>query len=95
MNAYIYQAALLCEECALKTGRVFARPDESEDSDCFPVGPLPNGGGEADCPEHCDHCGVFLENPLTTDGYECVRFHVASNTNPTSVALSVWAPFYL
>jgi len=28
-------------------------------------GPYPDGGGEADAPQHCGGCGVFLENPLT------------------------------
>lgn len=42
------------------------------DSDKFPKGPYENGGGEADSPQHCDQCCVFLENPLTYDGYNYV-----------------------
>ena len=43
--------------------------DESDyDSDDLPKGPYPDGGGEADTPQHCDECGCFLENPLITDG---------------------------
>ncbi|KKL11925.1 hypothetical protein LCGC14_2540860, partial [marine sediment metagenome] len=34
--------------------------------------PYLDGGGEADTPQHCDHCSVFLENPLTGDGYAYV-----------------------
>jgi hypothetical protein len=48
--------------------------DENDyDSDDLPKGPYPNGGGEADTPQHCDGRGLFLENPLTADGYRCVN----------------------
>jgi len=51
-----------------------AREHESEyDSDEYPKGPYPHGGGEADTPQHCDACHVFLENPLTEDGVRYVR----------------------
>src|SRR5215467_8720050 len=36
-------------------------------------GPYPDDGREADTPQHCDTCGVFLENPLTTEGYRYVN----------------------
>ena len=90
MNAYVYQAALLCEECALlvREALVEEYPEyaeyptgnshfDGEDSDNFPVGPFPEGGGEADCPQHCDNCGKFLENPLTSDGVEYIMSAVA------------------
>jgi hypothetical protein len=72
MNTYIFQGDLLCEDCA-KAEMDFLRslgkePPAIDDSDEWPVGPFPNGGGEADCPMYCGGCGVFLENPLTTDG---------------------------
>jgi hypothetical protein len=74
MDAYIFQAALLCSDCA---NAVFAtntaNPDDRENSDHWPQGPYADGGGEADTPQHCDHCGVFLENSLTPDGGEYVR----------------------
>lgn len=84
MNVYIFQAALLCEACAQLTKETIARktlfkvpadPDDesSYDSDDYPKGPYANGGGEADCPQHCDHCGVFLENVLTDDGVLYVK----------------------
>lgn len=87
MDVFVFQAALLCASCgeAVKTkldrvavehGNVsFAYRD---DSDKYPQGPFPNGGGEADCPQHCDHCKVFLENPLTGDGYAYVKERVAA-----------------
>lgn len=47
--------------------------ESSYDSDEWPKGPYPDGGGEADTPQHCAGCHEFLENPLTSDGYEYVR----------------------
>jgi len=78
MQAYIYQAALLCEECAHDVKQHLQKAYDHEwKSDVYPQGPYANGGGEADCPQHCDHCGVFLENPLTSDGMEYVKARVA------------------
>lgn len=74
-DVYVYRAALLCERCGrdaidelLSDG---VEPDE--DSDSWPQGPYPDGGWEADCPQHCDHCNEFLRNPLTGDGHDYVR----------------------
>jgi len=51
----------------------FDPENESEyDSGDYPKGPIDSGGGEADSPQHCGHCGVFLDNPLTGDGDEYV-----------------------
>lgn len=70
MKVYVFQAALLCNDCGVAAANGL---EYNEDSDHFPNGPWPDGGGEADCPQHCDHCGVFLENPLTPDGDTYVR----------------------
>lgn len=82
MNVYIFQAALLCEDCA-KTkqtalDRIAAEHGNvnhhyRDDSDKYPQGPFGDGGGEADTPQHCDHCGTFLHNPLTGDGLIYVK----------------------
>lgn len=85
MNAYIFQAALYCEECGegimverlagMLAGRLpippgFDLADETTyDSDDFPKGPFPAGGGESDFPQCCDACGEPLDNPLPLDGY--------------------------
>ena len=86
MNVYVYQAALLCEDCGKATreqlteGQRRAGPpwpgwwldpndEQSYDSDDYPKGPYDDGGGESDTPDHCDQCRVFLENPLTAEGY--------------------------
>ncbi len=58
----------------LAKARGIDRSDESSfDSDAFPKGPYPDGGGEADTPKHCAVTGEALENPLTADGYAYVR----------------------
>lgn len=88
MNAYVYQAALLCEECGLAATKkrcADPRPLVIGDSDDFPQGPHLDGGGEADSPGHCDHCGVFLKNPLTTDGEEYVREELCECNEPTHI----------
>jgi len=64
MDVYVLKGAFLCEECAMPIRAATA----SDDCDEYPVGPYPEGGGEADYPRHCAHCGLFLENPLTKDG---------------------------
>lgn len=107
MDAYIFQAALYCATCAgdiklhlIMEGKAPADPhDESSyDSDDYPKGPYSNGGGEADSPQHCDTCGKFLENPLTSDGIDYVRAAVQEARRSLhvrhSVALDEWAPFY-
>lgn len=82
MDVYMFQADLHCESCgeeikaeidAAGNGPADSADEHSFDSDDYPKGPYPNGGGEADCPWHCGTCGVFLENPLTPDGYEYLR----------------------
>lgn len=110
MDAYIYQAALYCDACGEWIRKELARsgraPDPNNeytyDSDDYPKGPFDNGGGEADCPQHCDACGTFLENPLTQEGYEHVRDAIEEDLEllvkdkhaEPSVALLEWAPFY-
>ena len=90
--AYVYQAALYCDDCGElirdeleHQGKAPADPDDehSYDSDDYPKGPYPDGGGESDGVWHCDahedcenaielpsgrKIGAWLENPLTPDG---------------------------
>lgn len=111
MNCYIYQGGLYCEDCGqdirkrLKQGLdsyVDVANESSYDSDDYPKGPLPNGGGESDIPQHCDSgddclngiilqdgrkVGCFLENPLTADGYHFL------NSCDSEVA-DIWKEFY-
>lgn len=101
MDAYVFQAALLCGSCGTKTKDSFS-PElqlqiDTTNSDTFPQGPFTNVGGEADTPQHCDHCGVFLENPLTRDGINYVRAALRDHADAGRGAadvLQVWATFY-
>lgn len=95
MKVYLFRAALWCEACGDKYRAENVKPphveesnESSFDSDEWPKGPYRDGGGEADSPQHCDGCGVFLENPLTDDG----RAYVAeSRLTPISAH---WRRFY-
>lgn len=93
MYAYVYQATLLCEDCAKAVIKDLAERGYTDtgDSDDWPQGPYSEGGGEADCPQHCDHCNVFLENPLTTDGVEYVKDAVAHSSTHGP---DEWREFY-
>ena len=90
MDTWIYCASLYCEECAaeIRSDLVGVSRADMGDSDSYPQGPYPNGGGEADCPQHCDSCGIFLENPLTPDGVEYVK-----EAEPGRVR-QIWRDFY-
>jgi hypothetical protein len=99
MDAYIYRASLYCTDCAEDIQALLTIDEGCDDSDTYPQGPYPNGGGEADFPQHCDNCGVHLENPLTNDGYTYVREAVATaqeQTVPATTAYhtGVWEQFY-
>jgi len=81
MNIYIFNAALFCEECGTEARQGLTEdscpgngsPIDKQDSSQWPQGPVGDGGGEADSPQHCDSCELFLENPLTEDGQDYVR----------------------
>lgn len=103
MDAYVYQAALLCADCAqariakIESTRPFP-PGYPNDSDAYPQGPYPQGGGEADSPQHCDDCRLFLENPLTRDGMDYVSEriieHYRDRSEGSADVLQTWAKHY-
>lgn len=114
MNVYIYQAILYCEDCGkairqriFQEGFAPADPEDerSYDSDEFPKGPYPDGGGEADSPQHCGavpECrntielsdglkiGAWLENELTAVGVEYVREAIREGGEVSEL----WADYY-
>lgn len=97
MNVYVYQAALLCELCGEDARAVLECPgvvdDETTyDSDQYPKGPYPDGGGEADSPQHCDACDLFLENALTAEG-EAYLLEVVAETR-VGPCVEEWCSFY-
>lgn len=133
MNAYVYQAALLCSDCARRvlllladglpsllsvdglfvdgfghrcTARALTTPALAEqvaramgidegtsDTDRCPDGPHSDGAGEADAPQHCDVCGIFLRNPLTDEGWRYVRETLLAGKGDRNV-LAAWSEFY-
>jgi hypothetical protein len=93
MDAYIYNADIYCDDCTHDIMAGIMRGTDTGDSSDYPQGPFDNGGGEADCPQHCGACGVFLENPLTADGYDYVREALADGTGDSDV-LAEWRAFY-
>jgi hypothetical protein len=66
------------------------------DSDDLPKGPIAEGGGEADTPQHCEGCGHFLGNPLTSDGVLWVEDVIRGclTTRKAPAATNEWAHFY-
>lgn len=104
MEVYVFQAALLCDSCAHeymanteKPAHVDTDDQTSYDSDEWPKGAFYDSGGEADSPQHCDHCGIFLENPLTGDGDTYVRdtFREYIETGRGSLdVLTEWKAYY-
>jgi hypothetical protein len=89
MDAYLFHAELLCEACAKQVEIENPRPSHFGDPDQYPQGPYPQGGGEADSPQHCGHCGKFLENPLTKEGDYFVGSLLRDDECPPE-----WADFY-
>lgn len=102
MNVFSYRAALVCEACGLDIRRQLAtrapadpEAESTYDSDDYPKGPCPNGGGESDCPQHCDKCSLFLENPLTTEGREYVaRMVDKADRRGRQEVTQEWESFY-
>ena len=99
MDAYIYQGDIYCPSHATAIMIDLVETVENTgDSAVYPQGPYPNGGGEADIPQHCGSCGVFLENPLTTDGEDYVRkAMILTGTvgyGTAQQAVAQWKAFY-
>lgn len=94
MKAYVYQAALYCEDCGKQIcdqlDRAEKTPDDvnnesSYDSDDYPKGPYGSGGGEADCPQHCDNGDTCLNAENLVDSCQF------SSSNPTGeYQIGVW-----
>jgi len=91
MDVYIYQADIYCETCAAAiqaeleaAGRAPARRPSRDDADTdtWPAGPYPDGGGETDSPLHCAECGEYLGASLTPDGVQYVIDALAEYVSP-------------
>ncbi len=96
MNVFTYNAELLCQPCGEATIELLEKyvpEDERDDSDRYPQGPTADGGGEADCPQHCVKCDTFLQNPLTNEGVLYVVEALGSDSEEQESAQE-WAEFY-
>jgi hypothetical protein len=93
MKVYQYQASLYCEECGIKIIEDLGDPphDWPWDSGDHPVGP--ENASEADSPQSCGACGIFLGNPLTDDGGDYVIEQFTTRDTVTEV-MREWAEFY-
>jgi hypothetical protein len=94
MNVYIFNADVFCADCAADIIDECRERgiDDDGDSNTYPQGPFPNGGGEADCPQHCGSCGAFLQNALTSEGDDYVLSAIADD--PESTTVQEWREFY-
>lgn len=108
MDVYVFSGALYCEACGHGIAEDLAARgrEDTGDSDDFPQGPYPDGGGEADTPQHCDdgpdclesqevdgrRVGTFLGNPLTREGYAYVA--ETAEREPSNPVVHLWLDFY-
>lgn len=102
MRTYIYQADVFCEICIdeIKESLRDKKPaypcdlsdENTYDSDDYPKGPY--ASDEADCPQHCGNCGMFLESPLTTDGNNYVKEALTEAPKPLTGHIKTWAEYY-
>jgi hypothetical protein len=97
MNAYAYQASLYCTRCIkpIIADLSDSNSEDTGDSNDYPQGPIADGGGEADCPQACAGCLIFMENPLTDNGLEFVRRSVR-RANPLRPCMAIrdWVKYY-
>jgi hypothetical protein len=96
---YIYNAALYCDDCAdsIMAELDYAGRDDRFDGDSNNYPQYCAGSDESDCPEHCDGCGEFLGNDLTSDGVDYVINAVREDLEAGrfgSVACTVWRDYY-
>lgn len=98
MQCFIYEADIYCETCGQairdaldKTGDrpTDWRDESTHDSNEYPQGPFE--AGEADYPWHCGGCGLFLENPLTSEG---IRYVAEAISEKHGLCTGEWADFY-
>ena len=98
MKVWVYQADIYCDECGPTICREHGLDPGNlpeGDSNDIPQGPYLDGCGEADQPQHCGHCQVFLRNPLTNDGYRYVMEKLTDIGSAKSRGiLQEWMDYY-
>ena len=94
---YAYNAALWCDDCAEKITDKLDKAGHEDTGDTNEYPQWYSDSEESDCPQHCDGCGEFLENSLTSYGEDYVKEHVDDDEEAgitDSVVVTVWKPFY-
>ena len=88
MDIYTYNADMYCEDCVA----AISAPISYDGGENVISGPRPHGGGEADTPQHCGACHVFLKNRLTTDGVQYVIEALQGDGDIET--LTIWFDYY-
>lgn len=95
--SYAYNAEMFCDSCAAEIMIELDNADHEDSGDTDEYPQSDGGNDESDCPQHCAECAVFLENSLTTDGYDYVKGAVETDLNDgryDSIACREWASYY-
>ena len=100
MTIYMFQADVYCKPCGEAIAATLPDPDawerEHPDSNSYPIA-YDSSEGEADSPEHCDKCSLFLERNLTEYGVRYVKEIVAEDLSTEDKIVGIvkeWIDFY-
>jgi hypothetical protein len=93
---YAYNCDVYCDGCAELTKNELdsAGIEDTGDTNDYPQYAQ---NDESDHPQHCAECDEFLENALTSDGYDYVARVIQPDRHggrKDSIACTVWAPYY-
>ena len=96
MKIYMFDGDVYCKPCGEAIAATLPDPDawerEHPDSNSYPIA-YDSSEGEADSPEHCGKCSLFLERNLTEDGVRYVQDYVDTLCGDTDITL-LWGDFY-
>ena len=100
MKIYMFDGDVYCKPCGEAIAATLPDPDawerEHPDSNSYPIA-YDSSEGEADSPEHCGKCGLFLERNLTEDGVRYVKEIVSEDLETESEIVGIvkeWIDFY-
>ena len=100
MKIYMFDGDVYCTPCGEAIAATLPDPDawerEHPDSNSYPIA-YDSSEGEADSPEHCDKCNLFLERNLTEEGVRYVKEIVAEDLSTEDKIVGIvkeWIDFY-
>ena len=100
MKIYMFNGDVYCKPCGEAIAATLPDPDawerEHPDSNSYPIA-YDSSEGEADSPEHCGRCSLFLERNLTEDGVRYVKELAAEDLSTEGEIGSIvkeWIDFY-